>query len=186
MNPEELLTYPAAMRLITLKVASGSSTTELGIPHHYRVVKMQRHLGFGEEAFHRVFAAIKDFTIQRDSCMIISYRDRILRYSIGPTFSSSYIVDTFIDDAFTTETTVAGTEHKVRRAGMVLGTLPDHVECGEEAYLVELNRSGEVIGRCISVRRHRSAWARLLPLIPRLSQRWMYSKFLTAMEQAAT
>ena len=185
MNPEELLTYPANMRLISLKIANGSSATELGITHPYRVVKRHRQLGFGEEKFQRVFTAIQNFSIQRDSEMIISCRDGILRQAIGPTFSSSLIVDTFIDTDYCSQTKLGDHTYQVRRAGMVLGTLPDHVECGEEAYLVEIDTNGAVVGRCISVTCHRLTLARVFPLIPRLSQWWMYSKYLTAMENTA-
>ncbi len=185
MNPEELLTYPAEMRLVTLKIASGVPATDVGINRPFRIVNKQCLLGTGEHVFQRVQAAIENFTIQREAGIIVSFRDRILRQAIGPSFSSSLILKSWSDIGFDSTSHVNDTTVKVRRAGMVLGTLPDHIQRGEEAYLVEMDETGAVIGRCISITTHRLLVARFCPVVPRWCHQRTYTKYLTAMQKVA-
>ncbi|WIM72429.1 DUF1990 family protein [Corynebacterium suedekumii] len=82
----------------------------------------------------------------------MSEEGRLVRLSVGPTLSPCLILHE--------ETTPT-------RTVLVYGTLPGHVECGEEAFIVSMAENGQVSGRCVAFSRARlvagSASGRLWP-----------------------
>lgn len=66
----------------------------------------------------------------------------------------------------------------VDRFGFVYGTLPDHVESGEEAFLVERRSGGEIVFRVTAVSRPRSRLLRVVGPFGRLAQRWFAGRYL--------
>ncbi|HEX5016228.1 MAG TPA: DUF1990 domain-containing protein, partial [Actinomycetes bacterium] len=69
-------------------------------------------------------------------------------------------------------------EHEV---GFAYGTLPNHPEQGEEAFLVQLRGDGRVIGSIGAFSRPASALARVGGPLARLAQRAIARRYLTAM-----
>jgi uncharacterized protein (UPF0548 family) len=73
-----------------------------------------------------------------------------------------------------------------RRFGFAYGTLPDHVECGEERFMIEQHADGAVYYDIFAVSRPRHPLARLgFPVVRRL-QKHFATDSLAAMRRAVT
>ena len=67
------------------------------------------------------------------------------------------------------------------RTVLVYGTLPGHVECGEEAFIVSMAENGQVSGRCVAFSRHAWWLARLGAPVARQVQRHVTRRYVEGM-----
>ena len=72
-------------------------------------------------------------------------------------------------------------ERAPRRTVLVYGTLPGHVECGEEAFLIEHRADGSVVGRCVAFSRPDRWFARLAPHLAAAAQSLITRRYLAGM-----
>ena len=142
------LTYPADLRLFTLELANGASMSDATSDRTWHVVDHSAALGHGEACFRAASYRLNSWRTHshaRVGVELISEEDArgtdIVRLHFGPTTSPCAIIYR---------------EHSKHRTVMVYGTLAGHVECGEEAFIVELASDGTVTGRCVAFSKH--AW----------------------------
>jgi len=72
------------------------------------------------------------------------------------------------------------------RVGWAYGTLPGHPECGEEAFLLTILPSGEVLFEVRAFSRAGVWWSKVLGPAGRAVQRWVTTRYLRALMTART
>ena len=160
------LTYPEHLRLASLALADGASPAELGITDDWTIVDQSLVLGRGEGCFTAATRRLLDWRAHAHAHVRAEREGRLVRLSIGPTLSPCLIV--------AEETTAT-------RTVLVYGTLPGHVECGEEAFIISLAEDGTVTGRCVAFSRHAWWLARLGAPMASLVQRVVTRAYLRGM-----
>lgn len=161
--------YPAELRLASLALAAGTSPSELGLDSAWRIVDEARVLGIGEECFQRASAALLEFRAHRHAGVRVR-RDEaepdVVWLRVGPTLSPCRILHV---------------KRTPQRTALVYGTLPGHVERGEEAFLIELQDDGTVVGRCVAFSQPDRWFARLAPRLAAAAQSLITRRYLAGM-----
>lgn len=159
------LTYPAHLRLATLKLAAGHTPAELGL-HRWTITDHQEVLGHGEDCFREASHRLLSWQAHRNARVRAQRYGPLVRLHIGPRVSSCYIL---LEEQTPTRTV------------LVYGTLPAHVELGEEAFIIDFAPDGTVTGRVIAFSRHAWWLAKLGGPIARTVQRWANRAYVTGM-----
>ena len=149
------LTYPAHLQLATLKLAAGRTPEELGL-NRWTIIDHQEVLGHGEECFREAGRRVLTWQAHRRARVRAERFGPLLRLHIGPLMSSCFVLLE---------------EQTATRTALVYGTLPSHVELGEEAFLVDLAPDGTVTGRVVAFSRHSWWLAKLGGPVARAVQR---------------
>ncbi|WP_231732305.1 DUF1990 domain-containing protein [Corynebacterium sp. CMW7794] len=163
------MSYPPDLRLSSLVLADGGMREELGLNASWRAVDESRVLGTGEECFQRASANLLEFRAHRYAGVRVR-RDPVdpdvVWLRVGPTLSPCRILHV---------------ERTPQRTALVYGTLPGHVECGEEAFLIEHRADGSVVGRCVAFSRPERWFARLAPHLAAAAQSLITRRYLAGM-----
>ncbi len=163
------LSYPTHLRLASLALAAGASAAELGLGDAWRILDEARVVGTGEKCFQRASANLLAFRAHRYAGVRVrrdpADRD-VVWLRVGPTLSPCRILHV---------------ERAPRRTVLVYGTLPGHVECGEEAFFIEHRADGSVVGRCVAFSRPDRWFARLAPHLAAAAQSLITRRYLAGM-----
>ncbi len=163
------LSYPTHVRLASLALAAGASAAELGLGDAWRILDEARVVGIGEKSFQRASANLLEFRAHRYAGVRVrrdSADPDVVWLRVGPTLSPCRILHM---------------ERAPRRTVLVYGTLPGHVECGEEAFLIEHRADGSVVGRCVAFSRPDRWFARLAPHLAAAAQSLITRRYLAGM-----
>ena len=149
------LTYPSHLQLATLKLAAGRTPAELGL-RRWTIIDHQEVLGHGEECFREASSRLLTWRAHRRAGVRAERLGPLVRLHIGPLTSSCLVLKE---------------EQTDTRTVLVYGTLPSHVELGEEAFIVDIASDGTVTGRVIAFSRHSWWLAKLGGPVARAVQR---------------
>jgi uncharacterized protein (UPF0548 family) len=159
------LTYPAHLRLATLNLAAGRAPAELGLDR-WTITDHAEVLGHGEECFREASRRLLTWQAHRSAHVRVERLGPLVRLHMGPRKSSCYVL---LEEQTPTRTV------------LVYGTLPAHVELGEEAFLIDLAPDGTVTGRVVAFSRHSWWLAKLGGPIARAVQRWANRAYVAGM-----
>ena len=145
-NWAEELTYPAELMLGTLDLLGGRGPTGKLIEGAWRILDDEMVLGEGMDCFRRASERLMAWRAHRQAGVRVgAWRTAVpgdvVRIRFAGTISPCLILR-----ADTGE----------RETRLVYGTLPGHVECGEEAFSVVIGDDGVVRGRIVAFSVH--AW----------------------------
>jgi len=160
------LTYPDQLQLATLALADGRAPHEVGIDTSWTVTDHAAVLGEGPGCLAAASTRLLTWRAHAHAGVRVSREGRLVRLSVGPTLSPCLILHE--------ETTPT-------RTVLVYGTLPGHVECGEEAFIVSMAENGQVSGRCVAFSRHAWWLARLGAPVARQVQRHVTRRYVDGM-----
>lgn len=163
------LTYPSQFRGHSVKLLQGETADNLGLAG-WKITDSSLVLGHGRECFDR--AAQRLFSWQAHHYAGVSVRElgeNRVELAIGPTRSRCLILEHRTEDD---------------QALMVYGTLPGHVEKGEEAFHIVMEPDGTVRGRCVAFSRHAWIWAKIGAPVARLVQLYITRRYLKGMKPA--
>lgn len=166
MRPMSSLTYPEHLHLATLALAGGAAPVEAGVGAGWTLVDHAAVLGHGPECFAAATERLRSWRAHAHAGVRAEREGRLVRLSLGPTLSPCLILHE---------------EYTATRAVMVYGTLPGHVECGEETFLITLGEDGIVTGRCVAFSRHAWWLARLGAPVARWVQRVVTRRYVDGM-----
>lgn len=147
-------------------------------PARYRLDRWERSLGGGGNVFDDAVQALQEWAVHRGAGLIVCADGPPtvgLVVAMGAPLPVGFIdvtcrVVSIIDDP--------------NRFGFAYGTLPVHPEQGEESFVVERDRDGEVRFRIAAVSRPRHPLARLCIPMARRLQRAATERYLDAMTAA--
>lgn len=163
----EHLTYPDRLQGASLSMAQGHSPRELGIEPRWHIVHESITLGSTKRDFDRAADNLLSFRAHAHAGVkVVAGEGGIVTLRFMGTSSPCLILRR---------------ERSEHSAYLVYGTLPGHVECGEEAFVVQRGADGEVVGRCVAF--SRPAWwaARLAPAVARMVQHEVTRRYLRGM-----
>lgn len=153
------------MRGASLRLAAGESPAALGLDG-WQITDCSLVLGHGREDFIRATDRLLTWRAHAHARVHASRSGDTVTLRIGPTSSPCRI----LREKRTSDATV-----------LVYGTLPGHVENGEEAFLIGLAHDGTVTGRCVAFSRPARCWARLGAPVTRLAQLTVTAAYLRGM-----
>ncbi|RSZ63501.1 DUF1990 domain-containing protein [Corynebacterium hylobatis] len=165
MTTRSDLTYPAHLRLATLKLAAGRTPGELGL-NRWTITDHEEVLGHGEDCFREASHRLLTWQAHRRARVHAERFGPLVRLYMGPRMSSCYIL---LEEQTPTRTV------------LVYGTLPAHVELGEEAFIIDLAPDGTVTGRVIAFSRHAWWLAKIGAPAARAVQRWANRAYVSGM-----
>lgn len=163
------LTYPQQFRGHAKRLLEGDTPAALGLAG-WTITNSSMVLGHGRQCFDQ--ATHRLFTWQAHRSAGVRVRDigsDTVELTIGPTRSRCLILEQETD---------------ANRSLLVYGTLPGHVESGEEAFQVSISPDGTVTGRCVAFSRHALIWARIGAPVARLVQLYITRRYLQGMKPA--
>ncbi|WP_290215978.1 DUF1990 domain-containing protein [Corynebacterium atrinae] len=157
------LTYPDHLQLATLALADGLPS---GVDDSWHLTDCSAVLGTGESVFAAASISLVTWRAHARAGVRVCQDGPLVRLQFGPTLSPCLILFE---------------ERTPTRTVIVYGTLPGHVECGEEAFIVEMAEDGTVTGRCVAFSRHAWWLARLGAPVARAVQRWVTARYVDGM-----
>ncbi|MDO5669549.1 MAG: DUF1990 domain-containing protein [Corynebacterium sp.] len=159
------LSYPAHLQLATLRLAQGRAPEEIGL-RRWKITDHAAVLGHGREVFAAASEKLLTWQAHAHAGVRAQRRGKLVRLHYGPTTSSCLIIRE---------------EHTPTRTLLVYGTLPAHVESGEEAFLIDMAADGTVTGRVIAFSRHAWWLAKLTGPLARMMQRRANRRYVAGM-----
>lgn len=135
----------------------------------WHVVDYSRTIGRGEDDFARAVDNLLSWRAHRAACVRVKGEPEpgeTVQLYFGPTVSPCRIISV---------------ERSPRRVDLIYGTMHGHIECGEEAFIIELDSDDEVIGRCVAFSQHSWWLARLFSGPARIVQRWATKRYVRGM-----
>ena len=165
MTDRRDLSYPRHLQLATLALAQGRSPRDLGL-RQWTITDHTGILGHGHETFRAASERLLTWQAHAHAKVRAQRHGPLVRLRFGPTTSSCLILRE---------------ERTGSRTVLVYGTLPAHVETGEEAFLVEMAPDGTVTGRVVAFSRHAWWLARLGGPVARAAQRWANRRYVAGM-----
>lgn len=163
------LTYPQQLRGHSERLLGGETPADLGLDG-WTITDSSMVLGQGRECFDQ--ATQRLFTWQAHRFAGVRVEDLgsdTVELTIGPTRSRCLILEQKTD---------------ADRSLLIYGTLPGHVESGEEAFQVSISPDGTVTGRCVAFSRHAWIWARIGAPVARMVQLYITRRYLQGMKPA--
>lgn len=161
------LTYPQRFHGYSERLLNGETPADLGLDG-WTITDSSLVLGHGRECFDQ--ATQRLFTWQAHRFARVDVREQApdtVELMIGPTRSRCLILEQRTD---------------ADSSLLIYGTLPGHVESGEEAFHVSISPDGTVTGRCVAFSRHAWIWARIGAPVARLVQLYITRRYLQGMK----
>ncbi|WP_245802225.1 DUF1990 domain-containing protein [Corynebacterium pacaense] len=169
MEADEL-TYPVHLRGAALRLSGGEGRDSLGLGT-WTITDESLAMGSGPECFREATRRLLGWEAHRFAGVHVTETGAdTVSLRFGPTVSPCLILD-----RVTTPT----------RTVLVYGTLPGHVESGEEAFIIEMHGDATVTGRCVAFSRPARFWARLGAPLARGVQLWITRRYLRGMRRSA-
>lgn len=165
MNTSEL-TYPPHFQGHSVRLLQGHTVSDLGLAG-WKITDDRLILGHGRDSFDQAVQRLFSWQAHRHAGVEVRDLDGDrVELKIGPTRSRCLILE--------------------RRAGddqalLVYGTLPGHVENGEEAFEITMAPDGTVTGRCVAFSKPAWIWARIGAPVARLVQLYITRRYLRGM-----
>lgn len=184
------LTYPDSLQLSTLKLAGGYTPQQLGLDNEWNILNRRELIGHGEKAFNLASAALMNFSVHRAAGFNVNKEGTLVQLSLGPTMNPVSVLcasqsiachDLQVCKAAESTTQFPGVVNTV----MVYGTLPRHIESGEEAFLVYMDGEERVYAQLVAFSQHQWAVAKLLSPIASLGQKFITQRYINALALAA-
>ena len=146
------------------------------LPSGYHHITEQRVVGHGRAEFEHAAAELFGWEVQRRAGLRVSTStDRVVE---GALITSILGIAGFGVHA---PCVVVAVVDEPDRVGWAYGTLPGHPECGEEAFLLSLLPSGEVLFEVRAFSRAGVWWSKIVGPIGRAVQRWVTARYLRAL-----
>ncbi|QGU07453.1 hypothetical protein COCCU_07600 [Corynebacterium occultum] len=159
------LTYPTFLRGASLKLAAGIDPVELGL-EGWQITDRSLVLGRGRNCFEQASQRLFDWRAHAHAGVKVQRSGQVVELKFGPTLSPCLILVE---------------ERGAEQSLLMYGTLPGHVENGEEAFLITLEPSGEVRARCVAFSKPAWFWARLGKPVARVVQLAVTDAYLRGM-----
>ncbi|MGP6173147.1 DUF1990 domain-containing protein [Corynebacterium sp. A21] len=159
------LSYPAHLRGLSLRLAAGETPVELGL-QGWQITDRSLLLGHGRDCFEQATERLLSWRAHAHAHVRVHQEGQVLRLRFGPTLSPCLILRE---------------ERSPERTLLMYGTMPGHVERGEEAFLISRSPQGEVIARCVAFSQPDWFWARLGRPVARLVQLAVTGAYLRGM-----
>ncbi|MFD9791147.1 DUF1990 family protein [Streptomyces sp. NPDC059070] len=138
------------------------ATARFRLPAGYHHLRHRVRIGHGPDVLRRAGAAITDWRMHR--ALGVGVDSPAERAAPGVPVTIRLGAGAFAAKA---PCRVVWTADEPHRVGFAYGTLPGHPECGEEAFLVELDRHDGVWFTVTAFSHPASRWTRLAgPLVP--------------------
>lgn len=198
MHTPSSLTYPDRLLLSSVALARGEDVAVPGRRWHKDVYS--REVGRGIEAFRSLVIAHRLFDVHRAAGLRACREGTLLRLRLGPLLNPcSILVDRLYSSDGAPLASISDVQEEPAAmnecaelpifAGsrseyvFVYGTLPRHVETGEEAFIIALGPDDTVTVTISAV--SATAWwpAKLFPLLTRLGQKILTRRYLRAYER---
>ena len=160
-----VLTYPAV-----------GATREPTMPAGYHHVERSATIGQGRVAFERAAAALADWSMFRR----VGFRVPAATPPVAPGVE----VRMRLFGVLLVPCRVVYTVEETGRRGFAYGTLPGHPESGEEAFVVSLGESGEVVFRIRAFSRPATLLTRVAGPAGRAAQHLATSRYLRAIRDS--
>lgn len=112
----------------------------------WHVVDYSRTIGRGEDDFARAVDNLLSWRAHRAACVRVKGEPEpgeTVQLYFGPTVSPCRIISV---------------KRSPRRVDLIYGTMHGHIECGEEAFIIELDSDDEVIGAVLPSHSIRGGW----------------------------
>lgn len=165
IDQAERLTYPDHLRGASLSLAAGQPVNELGLTG-WQITDRHLVLGSGHDCFAGASARLLEWRAHAHARVQVTRSGDVVGLKVGPIRSRCLIL----------------TEQRTPdRTALVYGTLPGHVEAGEESFLIDLHPDGTVTGRCVAFSRPDRLWARLSAPVTRAAQLAITRAYLRGM-----
>lgn len=129
------LTYPDHLQLATLGLAAGRTPREVGLDGSWTITDHSQVIGYGRDCLTEATARLFTWQAHQHAGVKAKRHRQVVQVSFGPTKSPCLILHE---------------ETSPNRTALVYGTLPGHVERGEEAFLIDMAKDGTVTGRCVA------------------------------------
>lgn len=160
------LTYPDQLQLATLGLAAGRTPSDVGLGGSWTITDHSQVIGYGLECLENATARLLTWQAHQHAGVKVARDGPVVQISFGPTQSPCLILH---------EKTSAN------RTALVYGTLPGHIERGEEAFLIDMADDGTVTGRCVAFSTHAWWLARLGAPVARYVQRVITRRYVQGM-----
>lgn len=159
------LSYPENLRGMSLRLAAGEPPAKLGL-QGWQITDRSLVIGHGRECLEQATERLFSWRAHAHAHVRVRRKAQVVHLSFGPTRSPCLILRE-----------ERGPEHAL----LMYGTLPGHVERGEEAFLLSLSPEGEVTARCVAFSEPDWIWARLGRPVARLVQLAVTDAYLRGM-----
>lgn len=183
------LTYPDQLQLATLKLAGGYSSTYLGLGTGWSILNEQELIGHGLDAFKSASSALMDFTVHRAAGIRVNETGTLLQLTLGPTMNPVSLLykarGVTGEDLLRHNANNGSAFPGVINTVMVYGTLPRHIESGEEAFLVYMDAQERVFSQLVAFSRHQWVVAKICAPLARRGQAIITKRYLNALALAA-
>ncbi|SFL26055.1 DUF1990 family protein [Geodermatophilus ruber] len=173
-------TSPGDLAAAPLTYAEVGATRDAELPAGYTHGKRSVVVGTGQKAFERATAAVLDWRAQRSVGMRVR--------ADGPASEPGTVVVLTAGLprlGYDIPCRVVWAQTTGDERGFAYGTLPGHPESGEEAFLVRLTPTGEVVFTLRVFYRLASPLARLGGPVSRVVQRLASARYVAAIRRAA-
>jgi len=145
------------------------------MPKGYNVLRRSLELGSGSERFDQAAQVLLGWDMHRrvglrvrtSNEQVVPGAVAVIRLGVGILSIAAPVRVVYVID-------------EPHRAGFAYGTLPGHPECGEEAFIVELQDRGAVKFSITAFSRPSSLLARTGGPITRATQSWITGRYLRA------
>ncbi len=166
---------------LPLTYSEVGATLSPPLPSGYHVIRIERVIGAGADAFGRAADALVQWDAHRGAGLSVwssharAVVGAVVVLRVGPGRAG-----------FLAPCRVVAVVDEPARHGFAYGTLRGHPERGEEAFIVELDQeSGQVTARIVAFSAAGRWYTRLGWFLPRLVQRAVARRYLAALEAAA-
>jgi uncharacterized protein (UPF0548 family) len=181
-SAEAVAQFIASQRELPFTYSPAGATENSEAPKGFNVDHNRTKLGDGAVTFQRAVSALRKWKqfdlgwvtiVTPDTPIAVGAVVAVRAHTFGLWSLNACRIVYLIND-----------EEPVKRFGFAYGTLPDHVECGEERFTIEQHPDGSVFYDIFAFSRPRQMMVRLgLPVARRLQRRFVRDS-LASMQQA--
>ena len=170
---EEMVSqFIRSQRELAFTYSQTRATQEADAPSGYYVDHNRAKLGTGNEIYEKAVAALRNWEqfelgwvsiVPSDTALRVGAVVAVRAQTFGAWSLNSCRIVYVIDE-----------EQPVKRFGFAYGTLPDHVECGEERFIIEQQADSSVFYDIFAFSRPRQMLVRMgVPIARRLQRRFV-------------
>jgi uncharacterized protein (UPF0548 family) len=171
-SEEMVIQFIASQRELPFTYSQAGATKNSEAPPGFYVDHNRTQLGDGAATFQLAVSALRKWKqfdlgwvtiVPSDTPLAVGEVVAVRAHTFGLWSLNACRIVYLIDD-----------QEPVKRFGLAYGTLPDHVECGEERFTVEQHPDGSVFYDIFAFSRPRQMMVRLgLPIARRLQRRFV-------------
>ncbi|HUS11282.1 MAG TPA: DUF1990 domain-containing protein [Pyrinomonadaceae bacterium] len=180
---EEIISqFISSQREVAFTYTQTGATQVGNVPSGYYVDHNRAKLGTGNEIYEKAIAALRNWKqfdlgwvsiVPSDTALAVGAVVAVRAQTFGVWSLNACRIVYVIDE-----------EQPLKRFGFAYGTLPDHVECGEERFIIEQQTDGSVLYDIFAFSRPRQRLVKLAVPIARRLQRRFVRDSIAAMTRA--